>query len=171
MTFRVASAGSGGAIEVRLDAVDGPVVASALVTPTGGWQTYKDVSAPRSRRAARAQAGRTRCSWSSQPPCQTGLFNLNWLEVHGQGVSVADGTTNGLLGEYFATPDLTGPAVSRVDPQVSFDWGAGAPMDGVPHERVLGPVDAANWSSPRPGPTALRRPPTTARACGSAATR
>jgi glucosylceramidase len=43
--MQVASAGSGGAIELRLDSVDGPLVATVAVPVTGGWQTWKTVSA------------------------------------------------------------------------------------------------------------------------------
>ncbi len=46
VTTRVASGGSSGTIEYRLDAVAGPVVATVPVTPTGGWTTWKDVTAP-----------------------------------------------------------------------------------------------------------------------------
>ena len=37
---RVASAGSGGSIELRLDTLAGPLVGTCAVTPTGGWQTW-----------------------------------------------------------------------------------------------------------------------------------
>ena len=41
---RVASAGTGGRIEFRLDAPNGPVVASVNLPVTGGWQTWQTVS-------------------------------------------------------------------------------------------------------------------------------
>lgn len=40
----VASAGSGGNIELRVDAVDGPLLGTCLVEPTGGWQQWQTVS-------------------------------------------------------------------------------------------------------------------------------
>jgi len=43
--IQVASAGSGGSIELRLDAVDGPLLGTVTVPVTGGWQTWKTVSA------------------------------------------------------------------------------------------------------------------------------
>ena len=47
MRFRVASAGAGGTIEVRLDSPTGTLVGTtATITPTGGWQTFKTVSLP-----------------------------------------------------------------------------------------------------------------------------
>jgi len=46
--MRVASAGSGGRIDVRIDAVDGPLIASVAVPVTGGWQSWRTVSSPAS---------------------------------------------------------------------------------------------------------------------------
>ncbi|MBO3089968.1 family 43 glycosylhydrolase [Cellulomonas dongxiuzhuiae] len=45
-TARVASAGSGGRIEVRLDSASGAVVGTCTVPGTGGWQTWTTVSCP-----------------------------------------------------------------------------------------------------------------------------
>lgn len=43
LTFEasVASDGPGGSIELRLDAVDGTLIATCAVSPTGGWQTWQ----------------------------------------------------------------------------------------------------------------------------------
>jgi beta-glucosidase len=43
---RVASASSGGRIEVHLDKLDGPLACTLTVPPTGDWQKWIDVSAP-----------------------------------------------------------------------------------------------------------------------------
>ena len=40
----VGSAGDGGKVEVHLDKVDGPIVGTVTVEPTGGWNTFKTVS-------------------------------------------------------------------------------------------------------------------------------
>ena len=40
---RVASAGSGGNIEIRLDSPAGTLVGTGVVSGTGGWQTYRNV--------------------------------------------------------------------------------------------------------------------------------
>ena len=40
--------------------------------------------------------------------------------------------SNGLLGTYFATDNRTATEVTRVDPSVSFDWGAKSPMPSIP---------------------------------------
>jgi beta-glucosidase len=42
-------------------------------------------------------------------------------------------STHGLKGEYFANKDLQGnPVVTRIDKQVNFIWGDGAPAPGIP---------------------------------------
>src|SRR5690606_37941024 len=46
LTFRVASAGSGGTIELRVDSVDGPVIGQVDVAPTGGPRVFETVTAP-----------------------------------------------------------------------------------------------------------------------------
>ncbi|MFM9371324.1 PQQ-dependent sugar dehydrogenase [Streptomyces sp. Da 82-17] len=45
ITARVASGGTGGTLEVRAGAPDGTLLGTAQVAPTGGWDTYADVSA------------------------------------------------------------------------------------------------------------------------------
>lgn len=44
LTFRVTSAGSGGRIEARIDALDGPVIGSADVEVNGSWDGFHDVT-------------------------------------------------------------------------------------------------------------------------------
>jgi regulation of enolase protein 1 (concanavalin A-like superfamily) len=41
------------------------------------------------------------------------------------------GRGDGLQGTYFPTMGLTGKSIQRVDPTVNFDWGWGAPADGI----------------------------------------
>jgi len=43
-TARVASAGSGGTLSLRTGSATGPVVGTATVAPTGGWETWANVS-------------------------------------------------------------------------------------------------------------------------------
>jgi arabinoxylan arabinofuranohydrolase len=45
---RQASAGSGGTLEFHLDSPTGALIASGTIPVTGGWQTWKTVSAPAS---------------------------------------------------------------------------------------------------------------------------
>jgi cytochrome c len=87
LTFRVASGGAGGNIEVRLDSPTGTLVGSAAVANTGGWQTWTNVTLP-----------------LSDPPTGThelflvfrnatnagGLFNVNWVEAIGKGAATTE---------------------------------------------------------------------------------
>ncbi len=46
VNVRVASGATGGTLEFHLDRVNGPLIATATVSPTGGWQTWTTVTAP-----------------------------------------------------------------------------------------------------------------------------
>ncbi|MGA9672646.1 MAG: carbohydrate-binding protein, partial [Terracidiphilus sp.] len=45
VSVRAASGGNGGTAEFHLDGVDGPLVATATLPVTGGWQTWETVAA------------------------------------------------------------------------------------------------------------------------------
>jgi cytochrome c len=86
ITFRVASGGAGGTIQLRLDAPDGPLVAeTATIAPTGGWQNWTDVNLD-----------------LPTPPEGThelfvvfrggggGLMNLNFMRFLGKGAAISE---------------------------------------------------------------------------------
>ena len=86
ITFRVASGGAGGTIQLRLDAPDGPLVAeTATIAPTGGWQSWTDVNLD-----------------LPNPPEGThelfvifrggggGLMNLNFMRFLGKGAAISE---------------------------------------------------------------------------------
>ncbi|WP_432955651.1 ThuA domain-containing protein [Micromonospora haikouensis] len=81
--FRAASEVQGGRIEVRSGTVDGPLVASADVPGTGGWQQFVDVTAP-----VTGTAEGTLYFLAKDPAGGTGsLFNVNWMDFIGRGVT------------------------------------------------------------------------------------
>ncbi len=83
--FRVASADSGGRIDVRAGAADGPLVTSVVVPGTGAWQTYTDVTA---EVPANADAKGSLYFVAKSPSGATGsLFNVNWMDFLGKGVT------------------------------------------------------------------------------------
>jgi beta-glucosidase len=56
--------------------------------------------------------------------------------VPAESLRTPDGSSNGLLGEYFTNVELAGaPAIRRVDPQVDFRWATGSPAPGFPDDR------------------------------------
>ncbi|WFE26576.1 ThuA domain-containing protein [Solwaraspora sp. WMMD791] len=82
--FRVASAVNGGRIEVRADAADGPLVATATVPGTGDWQSWTDVTAP----VTGTLDSGTLFFVARDPAGGTGsLFNVNWMDFVGRGVT------------------------------------------------------------------------------------
>ncbi len=83
--FRVASAGPGGTIEVRYDSPTGPLLGkTAMITPTGNWQTYKDVSLP----LTGVPTGTHELFVVIRNPGQTAsLLNVNWIDFIGKGAA------------------------------------------------------------------------------------
>jgi cytochrome c len=102
LNFRVASAGAGGNIEVRLDSPTGQLVGTAAVTPTGGWQTWTNVNLPLTSPPAGTH---TLYLVFRHPTDNGGLFNLNWVEAIGKGAA----TTEAPMVAASANPP-TGPA-------------------------------------------------------------
>jgi cytochrome c len=77
-TFRVASAGAGGRIELHADSASGPLLGSATVAATGGWQKWTDVDA-----AISAPGGSHDLVLVFKHDQNAGgLFNLNWVHFH-----------------------------------------------------------------------------------------
>ncbi|WP_203989827.1 ThuA domain-containing protein [Sphaerisporangium rufum] len=88
LSFRAASASTGGTIEVRAGAADGPLLGKAEVGNTGGWQSYQDFPVTLDDPPAtsgplffvvRRPAGSDNTG---------GLLNVNWTEFVGKGVTV-----------------------------------------------------------------------------------
>jgi hypothetical protein len=84
---RVASASSGGRIEVRLGGTGGTLVGTCTVAGTGGWQTWATVTCPVNG-ATGTQDLYLRFAGGSG-----NLFNVNWWQFN-QGAGVS-GLTNG----------------------------------------------------------------------------
>ena len=83
----MASAGAGGIIELRYDAADGPLVATTPnIAPTGGWQTWRDVTIDL---PATIPQGTHRLFVVFRHPTATGsLMNLNYFKFTGKGAAV-----------------------------------------------------------------------------------
>ncbi|MBY8870676.1 family 43 glycosylhydrolase [Micromonospora sp. PLK6-60] len=76
---RVASASSGGRIEVRLDGTSGPLVGTCTVGGTGGWQNWTTTTCPVSG------ATGTRDLYLRFTGGSGSLFNVNWWQFTGGG--------------------------------------------------------------------------------------
>jgi hypothetical protein len=88
-TARVASATSGGRIELRLDNVNGPLVGTCTVAGTGGWQTWTSVSCPVSG------ATGTHDLFLKFTGGSGSLFNVDWWQFTATGGGGGNLLTNG----------------------------------------------------------------------------
>ncbi|WP_210437764.1 ThuA domain-containing protein [Nocardioides xinjiangensis] len=134
LRFRVASAGAGGTIEARLDSPTGPLAGSVAVPVTGGWQQWQFVDMDI---AESAQQGSHELFlvFTNANPSATGLFNVNFFDAAGKGVSVnsrpqvgAQGTPT--QGTAPLTVDFTGSASDFDGDELTYRWDFGVPGDG-----------------------------------------
>jgi beta-glucosidase len=69
------------------------------------------------------------------------LTELSVVPVPGSMLRGPNGE-HGLKAEYFANKNLAGaPALSRIDPEINFDWGTGSPATGIPADQF-----SARWT-------------------------
>ena len=80
--YRAASAGPGGKIEVRVNSPTGTLLSTATIPVTGGWQRYAYVRAPITN-----PGGARTLYFVFKGATSTRLFNLNWIDFLGAGVS------------------------------------------------------------------------------------
>ena len=136
VTYRFASNGLGGRIEVHTGSPDGPLVSdTGQIEPTGGWQTWKDVTAP-----VDATGGTHELFFVFRNnPGDTGLFNLNYLKFRGKGVSLnarpelLSVEASPDVGEVPLTVSLTAEATDPENESLTYDWdlGDGATASGA----------------------------------------
>jgi regulation of enolase protein 1 (concanavalin A-like superfamily) len=135
--FRVASNAGGGTIDVRVDDPEGPLIGSAAVEPTGGWQTWTTVTAELDEVPLDGSSVYFVIRRPDGSSSTSFLMNVNWLQFVGAGVT--DNTPPVLTAS--ADP-LSGPAPLKVDftasatdpdgdDPISFEWsfGDGASTD------------------------------------------
>ncbi|HWM12771.1 MAG TPA: PKD domain-containing protein, partial [Solirubrobacteraceae bacterium] len=111
VTHRVSSGGAGGAVELRADSPTGPLVSTAAVDDTGGFDNYELVTAP-----VTDPGGSHKLFLVFTNP-EAGedeaLLDIDWFEFNGKGVAV-----NGR--PYGAVASAT-PATGPVPLQVQFE--------------------------------------------------
>jgi len=137
-TARVASATSGGRIELRLDGTGGTVVGTCTVPGTGGWQTWTTVTCPVSGATGTHDLYLRFAGGSGT------LFNVNWWQFTGSG-----GGGGNLLANGDAESGTTGWGV--------FGSGTLSSQTGTVHggSRSLGITGrTASWNGPSQNVTA-----------------
>jgi len=77
VTFRVASAGQGGNIEVRADSASGELLAAVEVKPTGSWDKWIELNTP-----VKATTNRIDVFVVFASPGKGGLMNLDWIQFN-----------------------------------------------------------------------------------------
>jgi hypothetical protein len=87
LTFRAGDNNEGGYIDVRLDAPDGPVLATATINATGSNNVFENTTVPI------ADPGGTHALYfvfRAFDPDDTGnnFINLNWIEANGPGIGI-----------------------------------------------------------------------------------
>ena len=141
VTFRTASAGWGGRIEIRANAPDGPLLGFTDVGVTGQWQTYREVT------ALLDDPGGTNELFLVflREPENAGLFNVNWMEFGGAGVKeelASEGAQEfGLNASYFSGVNFSGNSINREDPKVNFYWSDSTP----PHPELDSLTFSVRW--------------------------
>ncbi len=134
-TFRVASGGAGGIIELRYDAADGPLVAATPnIAPTGGWQTWRDVTIDL---PATIPQGTHRLFVVFRHPTATGsLMNLNYFKFVGKGAAVTappevTATAEPLTGTAPLNVAFNATATDAENEALTYAWDFGVPGTGT----------------------------------------
>jgi len=76
VSVRTASGGVGGTLEFHLDSAAGPLIATATLPVTGGWQTWQTVTAPVSA------ASGTHDLYLVFRGSTAGIANVNWFQFN-----------------------------------------------------------------------------------------
>ncbi|WP_170179122.1 ThuA domain-containing protein [Solirubrobacter pauli] len=157
--FRYADAAAGRtagsplvAIDLRQDSITGPVIATANLTSTGGTGTWATTSVPLAN--VNAGAHELFLTFRTVTGGATGnnLFNLNWLEFGGNGVTVQSTSTTGDAGGTVAsTLSLTLGAPATLGP---FVPGVAKPYTGSTTANVISTAGEATLSVADPSATA-----------------
>jgi hypothetical protein len=111
---------NGGWWQIRYSgAADGYGWVSSVYVSARNTQTVPTLTSPPFPRQYPKLADRLGVYQGSKAPVTSG----DWVSAE----------VGGWRGEYFANRDLAGaPALVRVDTQIDFDWGSGAPASGMP---------------------------------------
>ncbi len=165
VTFRVASGGAGGIIELRYDAADGPLVAATPnIAPTGGWQTWQDVTL---NLPATIPQGTHRLFVVFRHPTATGsLLNLNYFKFTGKGAAVTappevNATAEPISGEAPLNVAFNAEATDAEGEAMTYAWDFGVPGTDTDKSTAEGAElhlhDAGQLHGDRDGDRRVRR--------------
>ncbi|UMG94681.1 PKD domain-containing protein [Nocardioides sp. TF02-7] len=130
LRFRVSSGGVGGTIEARFDSPTGELVGSVPVTPTGGWQNWGWVEMEVPEAARSAGTHELFLVFEAPSAGQTGLFNVNFFDAVGRGVSensrpTVTASASPVRGEAPLEVAFTGTAEDADGDELTYAWDFG----------------------------------------------
>ena len=113
-------------LQLTLDAQ--PVTAPVSVTSVVGMQRSIGAVSPQSLGGTSYQFA----SWSDGGAISHNIATPATNTTYTATYSAVPVSGNGLTGAYFPSRDLTGTAITRIDPTVNFSWGKASPMATIP---------------------------------------
>ena len=127
LTFRALNyVDSSGYIEIRTDSIDGPLLTTCIIPNNGKNTAWNYYTTPIK------DPGGTHELFFVFKGENGLLFNLNWIEFHGQGVAQNDSSAfNGLIASYFNNSDFSGSPIVTRDPLIAFNWEKNPPITGI----------------------------------------
>jgi PKD repeat protein len=129
VTYRVSSGGEGGTIELRADSPTGPVISTAAVAVTGGFDDYELVTAPVADPGGSHELFLvfTNAEAGANDP----LLDVDWFEFNGKGVAVngrpygASATATPRSGAVPLEVELAGAATDPEGDELTYAWDFG----------------------------------------------
>ncbi|GAA2336319.1 ThuA domain-containing protein [Dactylosporangium salmoneum] len=123
ISLRVASQTSGGILEAHWDSPTGTVLGTVSVPGTGAWQTYTNVTMGLNS----PPAGSGKLYFVARSPSNASgfLFNVNWLDFIGEGVTAPAGTVISLrarINGKYVTAENAGAASLIANRTVIGPW-------------------------------------------------
>jgi len=129
ITMRYAAQETAANLEVRVDAVDGPLIATVGTQITGGWQSYDYFTG----KLNNPGGARDVYVVFKSNTGNSGLGNINWIDFHGKGIAQSyQDSLRGLAATYFSNNDFTGDQIVRKDPMIAFNWGTRGADSNIP---------------------------------------
>ncbi len=119
LTVRYASESNPCWLEVHIDSVEGPTIASGKLSPTGGLNDYNYFTMSLTNTVGTHDVFMV----FKNPINPVGLGKVNWFEFHGKGIATSDPDAGkGLVATYFNNSNFTGDSIQQKEPMIAWNW-------------------------------------------------